>query len=503
MAYPNFIDTFDAFIGRYLVAPFGSRWAPDASVQILDSWDRKRVKVLVPTAARKIPVPLSAFRVTAPLVVDLDEQRLDPAVRRLVSPVHLEANRLAQRTREYFLKRGLMTCEDARILALDRVRDPRGKTILRALAARFRVMIVDEAQDCNPADLEVIDAIRAEGTRVLLVADPEQAIYRFRGAQPKDLNSWRAAVPNFTLSKNFRSTQVVCAAASSLKSTPRPDDATGPYAHEPTPVLLIPYKKLTARVGELFAERAGAAGIALSSAVVLSHREDHAAAAVGTNLGGDSESRLVRLANTVRLTRSSPEDAPEALAAVELIEELLLARLDMKADDLGEEHQVRGTRGSWVRSEAYRILCRLLSRPVADTPGERWVEFARRELAGAPAPPWASEYARTVKQVLRDEGWTPTQSRAVDILAVTIHKGKGREFDAVLVVLPSTARVNETLDDWEYRRDSEARSVLYVGVTRARRLLALAVPADHADRVARLITRDGSLCECVSDGSGT
>jgi DNA helicase II / ATP-dependent DNA helicase PcrA len=502
MAYPNFIDTFDAFIGRYLVAPFGSRWAQDASVQILDSWDRKRVNVVVPTAGRKIPVPLSAFRVTAPLLVDLDEQRLDPALRRLVSPVHAEANRLAERTRTYFLKRGLMTCEDARILALDRVRDPRGKTILRALAARFQVTIVDEAQDCNPADLEVIDAIRAQGTRVLLVADPEQAIYRFRGARPEDLKNWRAAVPNFTLSKNFRSTQVICAAASSLKSGPGPDDAAGSYAHEPTPVLLITYKKLTARVGEVFAGRLGAAGISPSSAVVLSHREDHAAAAVGTNFGRDSDSRLVRLANAVRLTRSSPEDVTEAVAAVELIEELLLARLDMNVEDLGEESQVRNARGNWMRSEAYRLLCRLLSRPVTDTPDERWVAFAQSELAEAPVPPWASEYVRTAKQVLRDKGWTPTQAGGVAIRALTIHKAKGREFDAVLVVLPSTSRVIETLDHWEHRRDSEARSVLYVGVTRARRLLALAVPADHADRVARLITRDGASCECVTDESG-
>jgi DNA helicase-2/ATP-dependent DNA helicase PcrA len=502
MAYPHFIDTFDAFIGRYLVAPFGSRWAPGAPVQILDSWDRKRVTVLVPTAARRIPVPLSAFRVVAAPRVDLDESRLDPAVRRLVSVVRVEANRLAERRREYFLKRGLMTCEDARVLALERVRDPRGKAIMRALAARFRVMIVDEAQDCNPADLEVIDALRAEGARVLLVADPEQAIYRFRGAQPKDLKSWRAGVPNFTLSKNFRSTQVICAAASSLKAGPDVDVASGPVARENTPVLLLPYQKLTARVGEAFAERATTAGISLSSCVVLSHREDHAAAAVGANLGGDSDSRLVRLANAVRLVRSNPEDASEGVAAVELVEELLLARLDMKADELEDEPRARSARGGWLRSEAYRILCRLLSRPVSDG-DERWVEFARRELAVAAVPPWAPEYKRTAKQVLRDEGWNPSKAGNVALPALTIHKAKGREFEAVLLVLPPTARMNETLDDWEQRRDSEGRSVLYVGATRARRLLALAVPADHAERVERLVTRDGALSELVAGASGS
>ncbi|MFF4354824.1 3'-5' exonuclease [Streptomyces sp. NPDC001530] len=80
----------------------------------------------------------------------------------------------------------------------------------------------------------------------------------------------------------------------------------------------------------------------------------------------------------------------------------------------------------------------------------------------------------------------------------TIHGVKGLQFPAVALVLPSTSRGRgrgrsqepTALDHWENDTAAESRRVLYVGVSRAQRLLMLVIPDDHKHRVIRLLTRD-------------
>lgn len=49
---------------------------------------------------------------------------------------------------------------------------------------KYDFILVDESQDCSPINMEIINRSIAPGGRVLLVGDPDQAIYMFRGAHP-------------------------------------------------------------------------------------------------------------------------------------------------------------------------------------------------------------------------------------------------------------------------------------------------------------------------------
>ncbi|WP_413141104.1 3'-5' exonuclease [Burkholderia cepacia] len=89
--------------------------------------------------------------------------------------------------------------------------------------------------------------------------------------------------------------------------------------------------------------------------------------------------------------------------------------------------------------------------------------------------------------------WSDHLQIALDLglRCAKIHEAKGREYGAVCVVIPPNRapenRGEALFESWEASTDSEAKRVLYVGLTRARHLAALAVPVAFADRCVALL----------------
>lgn len=86
---------------------------------------------------------------------------------------------------------------------------PEAAALRAAVQERFAVAVVDEAQDTDPLQWQLFDALfPVQGSgRLIVVGDPKQSIYAFRGA---DVNSYlqaRASAERKTLSTNFRSDQ--------------------------------------------------------------------------------------------------------------------------------------------------------------------------------------------------------------------------------------------------------------------------------------------------------
>ena len=86
----------------------------------------------------------------------------------------------------------------------------------------------------------------------------------------------------------------------------------------------------------------------------------------------------------------------------------------------------------------------------------------------------------------------------------TIHGAKGTEAAAVMVVIPrdfrQSTRTAELVSAWEQQSSSEPLRVLYVGGTRAKRLLVLATPEAVYERV-RIILAERSV-PFVGDPAG-
>ena len=59
------------------------------------------------------------------------------------------------------------------------------------IGARFSAIYIDEYQDTDPAQVQLIKALAAPDATVVAVGDPDQAIYRFRGADVRGILSFR------------------------------------------------------------------------------------------------------------------------------------------------------------------------------------------------------------------------------------------------------------------------------------------------------------------------
>ena len=67
----------------------------------------------------------------------------------------------------------------------------------------YRCVLLDEAQDANPAVLSVLQQRQEEGGQVVLVGDPNQALYRFQGTADF-LAEWSGTSTVFQLTTCFR-----------------------------------------------------------------------------------------------------------------------------------------------------------------------------------------------------------------------------------------------------------------------------------------------------------
>ncbi len=121
--------------------------------------------------------------------------------------------RLAVRVREELegRKRGLavMTYDDLLTRLDAALSGADGGAAAARLASRYRVVLVDEFQDTDPVQWDIVRRAFGGGpTTLVLVGDPKQAIYAFRGADVYAyLEAARTAADRATLDVNWRSDQ--------------------------------------------------------------------------------------------------------------------------------------------------------------------------------------------------------------------------------------------------------------------------------------------------------
>ena len=95
------------------------------------------------------------------------------------------------------------------------------KEVLENYQERFRYIMVDEYQDTNTAQFQLIKLLAGKYRNLCVVGDDDQSIYKFRGANIRNILDFESVYPDATvikLEQNYRSTQNVLDAANAVIS---------------------------------------------------------------------------------------------------------------------------------------------------------------------------------------------------------------------------------------------------------------------------------------------
>jgi DNA helicase-2/ATP-dependent DNA helicase PcrA len=115
------------------------------------------------------------------------------------------------------LKAGAMDFDDLLMKTVELFRTC--PDVLAHYQQRFQHVLIDEYQDTNMAQNELALALAAEHGQITIVGDHDQSVYRFRGADLRNIAQFEEAFDNVTtivLDQNYRSTQAILDAANAV-----------------------------------------------------------------------------------------------------------------------------------------------------------------------------------------------------------------------------------------------------------------------------------------------
>ncbi len=115
------------------------------------------------------------------------------------------------------LRAGAMDFDDLLVNTVELLR--RNPDVLESYQRRFRHVLVDEYQDTNRVQNDLVLMLTAQHGNVCVVGDGDQSIYRFRGADMRNILEFENAFPDVTvvlLEQNYRSSQTILDAANAV-----------------------------------------------------------------------------------------------------------------------------------------------------------------------------------------------------------------------------------------------------------------------------------------------
>ncbi len=320
---------------------------------------------------------------------------------------------------------------------------------------QFRFFVVDEYQDVSPLQHDLLQLWLGPRNDVCVVGDASQTIYSFAGASPDYLLSFGAEHDDAVvvrLEQNYRSSAPIIDAANRLMRG-RPGALTLQPASEhtgPTPVV-------TAHDSDSAEARSIAAAVAAEIATGV--RPESIAILYRINVQGQALQTALSDAGVPSVVRGATRffdqrEVKEALmllrgATVTTSVEPLFKTVSDVLRSIGWAQDAPEIRGAVrERWESLNALMSIAEEAPAGTTLREFVDELFERQAGQHEPTMAA------------------------VTLATLHSAKGLEWDSVYL-----AGIAEGLVPITYAKDAaaidEERRLLYVGITRARRKLAL------------------------------
>jgi len=404
----------------------------------------------------------------------------------------------------------------------------RNRSLQKAVASCYPVVLVDEFQDTDSHQWELVKLV-ADGATVIALGDPDQMIYRFQGASPErfpEFLAWRRGAKQFELDPQRNphrfETPKILEVARCLRRLHEGATLPGWVNDRAQPVHLARYYNKGQCKAAVASFILNSRQKACKTIAILTYKNDTAKqisnwlndGSLGGKLSGPfphyfhiAERRLETLLVICRACALTSEAAfagnerlfGEALQWWAFLPTSLSSRAS-KAREQAENHLWNlGEQllcGEQPSEQCCRVTWGILRETVAEElrptlaiekvwatmqgfrPLRKYINEAVRELephisrtlakmvAAADASP-RKRLREVAEDIVTQIHTERSQGRPRSLTVMTIHQAKGREYDAVAVVYPAYSRESKDPED-------RAR-IMYTAASRARKRLLLLV----------------------------
>ena len=205
--YPHFIGTLDSFINNYIFLPFGH----------LEMKCNCRPK-LIGKPFNNWVAPFYSQQQFTEITRNLDGEWVKVPGSKLGQNWESNSQLIIEKKR--LIRKGYANRADAHYYALKVLENH--ENILNLLTKRFPYIILDEAQDTSDIQMQILNKLTENGLKnLILVGDPEQAIYEWNDANPmlfeNKYRKWKSH--SIELNENFRCSSSICEFISKFSHT--------------------------------------------------------------------------------------------------------------------------------------------------------------------------------------------------------------------------------------------------------------------------------------------
>jgi len=486
LSNPNYVGTFDSFVERFIITPFGHLTTGLSKRPKLfiaprpgDWKNKKLLGWLEIGAGRKKPIP--AWEI----IPFPDDDKI----------CYRASNKFGGKTLSFqghnpvteFFKLGYYTHGQRVYLAcLILFKRPH---IAACLARRFPEIIVDEAQDTNIWLLILLTLLRDKGTKVTLVGDPDQCIYEFSMADATSLpmlkDEWE--LPELPLSQSFRCNNPI---ARSVRHISGNSDFIGcgePINEYRQPFIVREPDKGYGRSISEFEGLLERSCIAQNHAAVLCRAHQQ----LESIRGEVNYSGLKGLTKEMALAAFYRDISRDYRKAFQLVEKTIREMVDEAQfwDALDEDPNSKKSMG--VRVAIWKFTKSSDCLPTVSRNGEEWINLLKGKLGELLKSIGITNMPKLGQKIRRtglgqDQLMLPlfqVQSIFPPIRQEIIHQVKGESIDGVLM-LGSSKFFNSVVEAIGAHENTEERRLAYVAMTRARHALLIGLPASHFDKHA-------------------
>lgn len=491
-SYPHFLGTIDSFINQFIFLPFGHLVMDCQNRPVLvgephGSWSyptRKGYK------AYNSCFDKFSYDINENLIKISDTSECFFGNKNIFGTEH-ECN--IKQSKKGLFREGYANQKDANYFAMKIFE--RYPKIAKALVFRFPELIIDESQDTSEVQMRIVDLlIENRLNEIMLVGDPDQAIFEWNDARPelfeKKYFDWKNN--SIELNENRRSSQNICNFTFNLSSLKKSSVAISNkvknYTFLPQIIKYDPnsYDSITKTI-DYFLNLCRKNEIIIDNKnVAILYRSNNFIFLIDNIKKGEININSPWKIND-RLTKDFVQgkyycDHKQFREGFKIIEKAVVKAFENKDYCSISDMKERIDKAGFVKHRliVYKIYKQL---PETKIKLNKWVKKAKANFSSKDI---------SIKFDIKTENaditidalfaTTKKEQLTKNYRLGTVHSVKGEEFEAVFLFLKQkgVGKYYKTLlKEGKVTNDNEELRIVYVGITRPSKLLVMAVPGEE------------------------